>query len=389
MTHFGYSAVASDPELAQGGVLYKLLMRAFPGWYEYNTVYAMFPFTIPSENHKILTTRGIVSQYSFKAPTKPQAEIVFSTAGNAKKILGNQKKFNVIWGAAISRLSGGVDYMLSADKPANTKQHAAVVKAIYTDVPDGMEEVWDFYTRFTEKLLKERSYLLDDFYQVDAVREYPTSLKNADNSVVNMVHVHFVSQLFNLPLKTEETPFHPFTEKQMYDILALLFGYVFLDRDEVQSFTIRKLAAESAQALSTLVSFNVKEISLGGWVKKLADGIKKDGFLDSYGNAFIRRLLDAGMPIEEIVWIIMPTAAAGTANQGQQVFPAFDAANFSLFKCSIFISLTGIKSIGLKLFDWLIWMMKRRGRNCVHMPWKHVVYPPNHTDSSVVSQRIV
>jgi len=51
----------------------------------------------------------------------------------------------------------------------------------------------------------------------------------------------------------------------------------------------------------------------------LADGIKKDGFLDQYGNALIRRLLDAGMPIDEVLWIIIPTAAAGTANQGQQV----------------------------------------------------------------------
>lgn len=147
-------------------------MRAFPGWFEYNSVYALFPFNIPSENRKILASRGIESQYSFKAPTKPQPQIVFNTAANAKAILGNQKTFNVIWGAAISRLTGGVDYMLSADKPANTAQHVAVVKAMYKDVPEGMDEVWDFYTKYTEKLLHERSYQLDNFYQVDAVREY-------------------------------------------------------------------------------------------------------------------------------------------------------------------------------------------------------------------------
>ena len=159
--------------------MYRLLMRAFPGWYEYNTVYALFPFTIPSENRKILTSRDVITQYSFKPPSPPASQIFFNTAANAKAILGNEKTFNVIWGAAISRLTGGVDYMLSADKPANNAQHASVYKSIYTDVPDGMEEVWDFYTRFTEKLLQERSYLLDDFYQVDAVREYSTSLKNA------------------------------------------------------------------------------------------------------------------------------------------------------------------------------------------------------------------
>jgi predicted lipid-binding transport protein (Tim44 family) len=152
--------------------MYRLLMRAFPGWYEYNSVYALFPFTIPSENRKILVSRGVESQYSFKPPSKPQPQIVFNTAANAKAILGNQKAFNVIWGAAISRLTGGVDYMLSADKPANTAQHVAVVKALYNDVSDGMDEVWDFYTKTTEKLLHERSYQLDNFYQVDAVREY-------------------------------------------------------------------------------------------------------------------------------------------------------------------------------------------------------------------------
>jgi linoleate 8R-lipoxygenase / 9,12-octadecadienoate 8-hydroperoxide 8R-isomerase len=134
-----------------------------------------------------------------------------------------------------------------------------------------------------------------------------------------MVHVNFTAQLFNLPLKTEEHKHFPFTEKQLYDILALLFGYVFLDRDETASFKIRKIAAKACDALATLVKFNVKEVSLGGWIKKAADGISKDGFLDSYGNSFIRKLLDAGKSIDEITWIIMPTAAAGTANQGQQV----------------------------------------------------------------------
>jgi hypothetical protein len=136
-----------------------------------------------------------------------------------------------------------------------------------------------------------------------------------------MVHVNFVSQLFHLPLKTEENPRNPFTEKQLYDILALLFGYVFLNRDEVMAFKIKLITGLASDALSELVKFNVKEVSLGGWIKKLADGISKDGYLDNYGNSFIRRLLDMGMPVDEIVWIIMPTAAAGTANQGQQVPP--------------------------------------------------------------------
>jgi hypothetical protein len=172
LTHFGFTLASSDPDVAQGGVLYKLFMRAFPGWFEYNSVYANFPLTIPSENKQILTKLGQMSRFSLTKPTKPKPDIIFSTAENAKRILGDQKTFKVIWGAAISRLSHGVDFMLSADRPANTEQHKAVYKVLYTDAKHGMDEVWDFYTRYTEKLLAERSYQLGDFYQVDAVREY-------------------------------------------------------------------------------------------------------------------------------------------------------------------------------------------------------------------------
>lgn len=172
LTQFGYNAVATDPNVAQGGVLYRLLMRAFPGWYENNSVYALFPLTIPSENKKILTDLGQVSLYSFKPPTKPVVPIVFSTAQAARTILSNQQAFNVVWGKAISSLTGNYDFMLSADRTINTADHKLFMQALYTDVPNGMDEVWDFYVKRTTQLLHDRSYSLGDYLQVDAVREY-------------------------------------------------------------------------------------------------------------------------------------------------------------------------------------------------------------------------
>jgi len=140
-----------------------------------------------------------------------------------------------------------------------------------------------------------------------------------------MVHVEFTSLLFNLPLKTEKYPRLPFTEQQMYEILALLFGFVFLNRDEVMAYKVRSGAEQASSALGELVKLNVNEVALGGWVKKLADNVTEHPFLSSYGNNFIRRLLDAGYSADQITWIIMPTAAAGCANQGQQVYATSDA----------------------------------------------------------------
>jgi len=402
LTNWGYASVASNIDVAQGGLMYRLLMRAFPGWFEYNSVYALFPFTTPHTSKEILESRGVFSQYSLAPPKKPTAPIVFSTAKNAKLILGDEQTFNVTWGAAISRLSGGVNYMLSADKPANNEQHKQVYKALYTDVKDWKEEVWDFYVRFTEKLLNERSYRIDDFFQVDAVREYsprPLSLVlhcfGPNCSIINMVHVNFTAIMWHLPLKTEQKPLNPFTEKQLYDIFALLFGYVFLDRDETASFTIRTLAKQACDAVAELVKINVNEVSIGAWIKKLVDGIQKDGFLDSYGNTLIRRLLEQGMSIEEIVWIILPTAAAGTANQGQQARTPLlftspfhkSHADFSLFKCLICSSRSSTRMTGRKLSSLPKRMMRPQGKSSAGMPWKDAAFRLNPLASSALFQK--
>lgn len=319
LTHWGYQVVNSDPDVAQGGVMYRLLMRAFPGWYEYNTVYAMFPFTVPSENKNILTELGVVSQYSFKKPSKPIQPFIFSTALNAKNILGNQTAFHVTYGPGIYSLTGGVEYMIAADLPANTAQHASVIKAIYNDVPKWMDEVFNFYTALLNKLLNKRSYGLGDFYQVDIAREYTPSFQRL-RSILSMAHVHFVAQLFNLPLKTEEKPMNPFTEKQLFDILNLIFTEVFLNLDEVAAFKLRKTAAQAKEALADLVKFNVKRISLLDWITKVAPSMKREGFLDHYGDSFIKRLLDQGKSEDEITYIIVATAVGAAGNQAQQVW---------------------------------------------------------------------
>jgi hypothetical protein len=145
LTQFGFNSVATDPNVAQGGVLYQLLMRAFPGWYEYNSVYALFPLTIPSENKKILTDLDLVSAYSFNPPCKPPVRKVFCTAKAARTVLENPEAFS---------------------------SPGKAMSVVTFDDAKGMKEVWDFYCKRTSQLIHDESYELGDYFQVDAVREY-------------------------------------------------------------------------------------------------------------------------------------------------------------------------------------------------------------------------
>jgi hypothetical protein len=135
-----------------------------------------------------------------------------------------------------------------------------------------------------------------------------------------MVHVQFTSQLFNFPLKEPQTKLDPLTEKDLFDILAGLFGYVFLNSDEVMGFKLKESVIPAYTTLAELVKLNVTLVTRGGKLKSWADDVEKRGFLDSYGNNFIRRMVKAGKSIDEIVKDIMPTAS-GSINQTQQVLP--------------------------------------------------------------------
>jgi hypothetical protein len=65
LTSWGYNEIAPDPNVRFGTTIYKLLQRAYPGWYRSNSVYALFPLTVPSENRVILAAKGMEADYGF------------------------------------------------------------------------------------------------------------------------------------------------------------------------------------------------------------------------------------------------------------------------------------------------------------------------------------
>ena len=130
LTNWGFNQVKSDPEVAQGGCFYNLLMRALPNYYRGNSVYAMFPLTVPSENQKILTKLEKDSEYSFERPSYVGLPVSIKTWKGVTSVLSDYNRFGVPWEPHTLYLTGQ-DYMLSNDKPANFAQHAEIHDAMY------------------------------------------------------------------------------------------------------------------------------------------------------------------------------------------------------------------------------------------------------------------
>lgn len=170
LTQWGYSTVTSDPSVAAGSVMYKLLMRAFPGWYKFNSIYAMFPFSIPDKSREVLEKMGTLSLYSFDRPAPPAKPMDFIASYDAcVRVLNDQEHFKMSWGPAIQGLTGQ-EYMLSGDTKANADQHARLHKEIM--VSGSEKAIWDFYVQIMNELIKDTSFPIGDYFEMDAVREY-------------------------------------------------------------------------------------------------------------------------------------------------------------------------------------------------------------------------
>ncbi|KAF2638101.1 heme peroxidase [Massarina eburnea CBS 473.64] len=317
LTSFGFNEIASDPNVGFGTTIYRLLQRAYPGWYRSNSVYALFPLTIPSENRAILAARGLEAGYDYDRPTfVPQPVPILSWSG-AKDVLKDQESFKVPWGKHVGELINH-DWMLSGDKPWNAGQKKVCLHALYDPV-QGLDQIRDFYNTVTDDLVKTKSIKLRDRYQIDLVRD-----------VAIPSHAIVTAHIWGIPLKDDEQEKGVgFTPTKLYEAMANVFWYTFLDIDAAQTPAVRVAAKEATDALATAVTSAVIDVYGGdhSYLKSVfsqMQGEKRDPALPEFGPKLIQRLFDQGLSLEEVVWTIVPTSAAAAPIQTQGISRLLD-----------------------------------------------------------------
>ncbi|ETI20690.1 hypothetical protein G647_07032 [Cladophialophora carrionii CBS 160.54] len=315
LTNWGWSQVKSDPSVAQGGCFYILLMRALPFYYRGNSVYAMFPLTVPEENRKILTKLGVDHDYNFDPPSYIGVPTSICSWKAVTDILADQGGFSVPWAPHTYYLTHH-DYMLSGDTEANAAQRKEVQNAMYCPV-NGLAQVQKFYEDLTTQLVVARSERLrGEWYQLDACRD-----------VGNPSHAIFVARMFHLPLK-KRGDLNPIAVEvdQLYLALSIMFAYVFLDLDTASSFKLRAGAKTANEQLSKLVKIVCEAVNVGGMLR-LGDFFSTGTageLLEDYGVHFLKRLFESGKSVDVVVSTIIPTAAAAVATQAQHFTQMLD-----------------------------------------------------------------
>lgn len=160
LTNWGYNEVQYDLNVNHGCCFSKLFLRAFPGHFRANSVYAHYPMVIPSENRRILTAINRADLFTWDRPAFEPAYVEVTSYGGAKQMLdgAGADKYKDVWGATFGALTGRKG---SWSPPADTKLSG-----------DGWEgSVREFYAHIMEQLFSEKSYVLGGRRFVDVVRD--------------------------------------------------------------------------------------------------------------------------------------------------------------------------------------------------------------------------
>ncbi|KAI2618256.1 linoleate diol synthase [Hypomontagnella submonticulosa] len=304
LTSWGYNEVAYDLNVNQGCVFYKLFIRAFPNHFKGNSVYAHYPMVVPSETKMILKSLGRGHQFNYDRPTFIPARVNITTYSGAKYILESQDKYKTIWSEGFSFLmgAGGSRFMLSGDSALHASQRECMQGQLYKE--DWHSHIKAFYSQVTDRLIKEKTFVLAGQKFVDIIRD-----------VGNIAPVHFAARMFNLPLKTEKNPKGIYTEHELYTVLAVIFVCIFFDIDPVKSFPLRQAAKAVTSQLGRLIETNVKLVTGVGISGLFTGRPNKNDPLASYGVNLIKGLSKAGLNNYDIAWSqILPTAGASVPN---------------------------------------------------------------------------
>lgn len=156
-------------------MMYRLIQRAVPGWFPFNSLHVMQPMFTRKMNEEIARQFDTISQYTLNDPAPPRKPVPLFKHALIRKVLGDQKSFVVPWGVALNQIFPGKKdystYMLGGDKEANTAQRNLVGDTLYGP-SDFKKLLFDFVGTVGTAYLKTNMFTLGrSIQQIDIVRE--------------------------------------------------------------------------------------------------------------------------------------------------------------------------------------------------------------------------
>ncbi|CAK4030530.1 hypothetical protein BP6252_07663 [Lecanosticta acicola] len=318
LTNWGYTITKAEPQIAGGGVMYKLLYNAYPQQYPASSIYAMYPFQTPGKTRENLSSLGQVQDFCFDRPAPAPRPRLISSWQAATEVLADHERFKVPWGKQIKDMTQGKDYCHAGDTQWHRDQHKFIDNAVYCP-HQWKDEIKSMYEKITLDLIKCNSRKLRNGYQLDIVKD-----------LANPASTLAIAELFHIPLKTFTEEAGILTVEQFHTLTELIFMYIFTNSDECKGYELRQGALKAAATIRPLTEQVVELVEHSNFHKMAhlllrATGLRpsEDDLAKSFGTQLIQRLIK-GRGDGDISTIVLSTLAEGICGGAQGLAQVLD-----------------------------------------------------------------
>ncbi|KAF2628738.1 heme peroxidase [Macroventuria anomochaeta] len=300
LTAYGYKAASSDPSIAGGGVMHKLLMRAlrkYSQYYRGDSVYALYPFTVPQETLEIQRSLGHEADYYYDAPTLISPSTLVSDWTLIENILKDSRTFIAPWELKLRTL--GASHGSSMGTQPEIAKEESLIRTIILGPIDSLREFSCYVEKITSGLIRQNSRKAHNYLEIDIV-----------NSVATSTWTESVARLLGIPLKAPGTPQGVLDSETLQEQLAALFRYIFSipNSDSTQELTFKRNAFLANKQLRKAINEVCEAIKCSSFAHILLhrhDRKSSDNIMSKHGSELLQRLFESGKTVEEVVSLVV------------------------------------------------------------------------------------
>lgn len=240
MTAWGYSDCQRDPNGAGfGSMLGRLFLRALPEHFTENSVYTWFPLMTPAAMKVNLENLGQLDKYNLSRPGTKSGVTTVQEHSQVAQILADKTNFKTVYPGKASKFIVGKGFFLGSED--GDSERDAIVKAL-TSSPESTAEIEKFFAENTRDLIKTASFspvANKQTYLVDIVRD-----------VFRYAPIRWAAtEIAGIPLKTKTDPSGAYTESELFDVLAGIYGYIFLESDPGKQMVLGETVKKNTETL--------------------------------------------------------------------------------------------------------------------------------------------
>lgn len=222
LTSWGMNEVTPDNEVCKSSVFHRLIQRAFPGWFPYDSIRFFHPFYTSEQNAKFAKAQGYGPDFESTAPRKPEKPVHLTDFESIALVLNNTD--DIFIHPALLHPATLPKKLNEVLQPSYRKSasHASLGEQALESEP-ALQKYLDDLMQSTAK--RNSISMTNSTFQIDATRDFAIP-------VVTRYVADFLG--FGHQIRTENNAGGLFSENEMYQHITNCQVFLSYNADEAK-----------------------------------------------------------------------------------------------------------------------------------------------------------